>query len=84
MIYLGCAPDNTMADIADIWAFRGRIRNSLGEQVAIIAAWIPQVVPPTRNHVSDDPNSFAACLCASKIVPSGEKRLSSSGSAGKS
>ena len=37
MIYLGCAPDNIMADIADTWELRGRIRNS-PEQVAIIAA----------------------------------------------
>ncbi|KAE8125979.1 hypothetical protein FH972_020738 [Carpinus fangiana] len=73
-----------MADIADIWEVRGRIRNSPGEQVAIIAAWTPQVVPPTRNHVSDDPKSLAACLCASTIGPSGEKRLPSSGSAEKS
>lgn len=57
---------------------------SPGEQVAIMAAWIPHVVPPTRNHVSNDPKSLAACCCASKMGPSGEKRLSSSGSSGKS
>lgn len=59
------------------------IREALGEQVAIIVVWIPQVVPPTRNHVSDDLNSLAACVCASKMGPSGAKRLSSSGSSGK-
>ncbi|ESW03908.1 hypothetical protein PHAVU_011G051200 [Phaseolus vulgaris] len=69
MMYLGTAPDNTNADIADIWEFLGRMRNSPGEQVAIIAACMPEVVPPTRNHVCEDPKSLAASTCASNMGP---------------
>lgn len=59
------------------------IKESLGEQVSIIAVQISQVVPPTWNHVSDDPNNLTACVCAFKMAHSGAKRLSSSRSSGK-
>eukprot|EP00268_Persea_americana_P016870 TRINITY_DN18022_c0_g1_i14.p1 TRINITY_DN18022_c0_g1~~TRINITY_DN18022_c0_g1_i14.p1 ORF type:complete len:101 (-),score=16.41 TRINITY_DN18022_c0_g1_i14:1262-1564(-) len=61
-----------MSDIGEIRELRGRTSVSPSKQVATIAAWTPQVVPPTRNHISVEPNNLDALFCAS----SGEKAVS--------
>ncbi|KAL2488850.1 Uncharacterized protein Fot_42142 [Forsythia ovata] len=79
-MYFGAAPENITLTVADTWAFRDRMIVSPGKQIAKIDAWMPQLVPPTRNHVSFAPKSSVACLFASRRGPTKVKNLSNSGS----
>ncbi|KAL2489750.1 Uncharacterized protein Fot_43042 [Forsythia ovata] len=72
IMYFGTALENITPVVADTWAFRGKMIVSPGEQVAKIDAWTPQLVLPTRNHVSLAPKSSVSCLFASRRGPTWE------------
>ena len=64
----------TMPEKAAMWQLRASTSVSAGPQVAITAAWMPTVVPLTRNHVLSAPKALAASSCASLMGPVGEDR----------
>lgn len=71
---MGVHPASTMAENADAWQFLARISVCPGPQVASTAAWMPTVVPLTRNQVASAPKAAAARDCASAMTPVGEER----------
>jgi hypothetical protein len=67
-------PARTMAENADRWQFLATRRVSPGLHVARTAAWMPTVLPFTRNQVWSAPYAAAASSWASFITPAGADR----------
>lgn len=64
----------TMPEKAAMWQLRAKIRVSAGPHVAMMAAWMPTVVPFTKNQVLSALKALAASACASLMGPVGEDR----------